>query len=352
MHRFCHFSPHHYNSIMAKLPLNSSIKLTGDGVMMRFSAILVRALFIFCLPVGSQLADESATTLPTPMDTTQPPIGPFSVEILAIFVPPGISNAVQVVWGGDGVPNGANLTYGVYFGSEDGDLEYPKLTTPNVSALIIDLEYCTKYNFAVTVLDGGATSDTVKINPNTVRTVITGAEQLAPPLNLTVDLEARAQPCINIRWSAACPTVTAPVGYVVSVLDKKLAKYKVLTLPPTQRSDLVYRLPVQYDDILEIRVSSTFPGSKAVGPVEYQVPAQLQPFKVRVTVNEEDGAFVIYWAEPFVPLMVGRYYYQLIHLTGTLTVTSLHNITLQEINRESFLMSQCFQKNTLRGTFL
>ncbi|KAH1006177.1 hypothetical protein HUJ05_006938, partial [Dendroctonus ponderosae] len=163
MHRFCHFSPHHYNSIMAKLPLNSSIKLTGDGVMMRFSAILVRALFIFCLPVGSQLADESATTLPTPMDTTQPPIGPFSVEILAIFVPPGISNAVQVVWGGDD----------------------PKLTTPNVSALIIDLQYCTKYNFAVTVLDGGATSDTVKINPNTVRTVITGAEQLAPPLNLT-----------------------------------------------------------------------------------------------------------------------------------------------------------------------
>lgn len=62
----------------------------------------------------------------------------------------------------------------------------PKLTTPNVSALIVDLEYCTKYNFAVTVLDEGATSDTVKINTNTVRTVITGAAQLTPPLNLTV----------------------------------------------------------------------------------------------------------------------------------------------------------------------
>lgn len=57
-------------------------------------------------------------------------------------------------------------------------------------------------------------------------------------------------------------------------------------------------------------MSSTFPGSKAVGPVEYQVPAPLQPFKVKVTVNQEDGAFVVYWAEPFVPLMIGRYYYQ------------------------------------------
>lgn len=80
-------------------------------------------LFGFQLPVLAQIVDESATTLPTPVETTSPSIGPFSVEILNIFVPPGISNAVKVVWGGDGVQNDANLTYGVFFGSEDGDLE-------------------------------------------------------------------------------------------------------------------------------------------------------------------------------------------------------------------------------------
>lgn len=59
------------------------------------------------------------------------------------------------------------------------------MTTPNLSAVIEDLEYCTKYDFAVTVLDGGG-FEAAKINPNTVRTVITGIDQLAAPANLSV----------------------------------------------------------------------------------------------------------------------------------------------------------------------
>lgn len=67
---------------------------------------------------------------------------------------------------------------------------------------------------------------------------------------------------------------------------------------------------VDYQDEFEIRVSTSFPGSKAAGPVSYKVPEPLQPFKVRVTVNQTEESFMIYWAPPFVPLSFGRFYYQ------------------------------------------
>lgn len=63
----------------------------------------------------------------------------------------------------------------------------PKLTTPNLTALIDDLEYCTRYSFAVMLL-GENQGEPVQVNPNTVRSVITGSEQLAAPTNLTVSL--------------------------------------------------------------------------------------------------------------------------------------------------------------------
>ncbi|CAG9761586.1 unnamed protein product [Ceutorhynchus assimilis] len=288
-----------------------------------FCCALHVGMFIFYLPfllVSTQnipTEDEptGTSTQPTPETTTPLPIGPFSVEILAIHVPPGNGNSIKLVWGGGRDQDKANLTYGIYYGSEEGELEYPKLTTPNLSALIEDLEYCTKYDFAVSVLENNGV-EAAKVNPNTIRTVITGIDQLAAPANLTADLEARAQPCLDIKWSSACPNVVHPIGYVVSIFDKKISKYKVITLPKTKRSDLVYRLPVHYGDGYEIRVSTTFPGSKAVGPLDYRVPEPLQPYKLKVTVNQEDAAFLIYWTEPFVPLTIGRYYYQVFVYPG------------------------------------
>lgn len=61
----------------------------------------------------------------------------------------------------------------------------PKLITPNLTALIENLEYCTRYSFVVMVLTDNQ-GEPVKVNPNTVRSVITGSEQLAAPTNLTV----------------------------------------------------------------------------------------------------------------------------------------------------------------------
>ncbi|KAF7265154.1 hypothetical protein GWI33_021401, partial [Rhynchophorus ferrugineus] len=109
---------------------------------------------------------------------------------------------------------------------------------------------------------------------------------------------------------------TAWIAFQISVLDVKLSKYNVVTLPRTKRSDLVYRVAANYGGMYEIRVSTSFPGSKAIGPLTYQVPEQLQPFKVRVTVNKDDDAFMIYWAEPYIPLSIGRYYYQVFVYPG------------------------------------
>lgn len=78
------------------------------------------------LQVATQLTDEPSqamTTSPATVETTPLIIGPFSVEILAIYVTPGIGNAVKLVWGGGKEQDEANLTYGLYFGSEEGELE-------------------------------------------------------------------------------------------------------------------------------------------------------------------------------------------------------------------------------------
>ncbi|KAL1502155.1 hypothetical protein ABEB36_007342 [Hypothenemus hampei] len=278
--------------------------------------------YFYCLPAllliaRAQVTEESpkSTTMSVSDTTTETikTMGPFSVDIWAIYVPDGIGNAVKVVWGGDKEPNNVNLTYGLYFGKDQDELKHPKVTTSNLNALVQDLEFCTRYDFAVTVLNQ---NEEIQVNPNTIRTIITGAERLAAPANLTVDLEPRAEPCLDIKWSAPCSTVVTPTGYVVSVLNKKTSKYKVFTLPKTKRSDLIYRLPVEYGDSYEIRISTTFPGSKAVGPLNYTVPQPLQPFKLKVTVNQDDYAFLIYWSEPFVPLSIGRYYYQVFVYPG------------------------------------
>ncbi|XP_050297320.1 uncharacterized protein LOC126736811 [Anthonomus grandis grandis] len=294
------------------------------NVLKAFPGIIL-FLYITRLHTTAQITEEfsqemttimSTTALPPPPEaTTQKTNMPSSVEILTSYVLPGIGNSVKLVWGSDQGPNKDNLTYGVHFGLEEGELQYPKLTTPNQSVIIEDLEYCTKYDFAITILSENGL-DNIKINPNTIRTIITGGDQMEAPTNLTVELEARAHPCIDIKWSSACPNVVDPIGYVVSAMDKKTLKYTVVTLPKTKRSDLIYRMPVEYNDSFEIRVSTTFPGSKAASPLTYQVPKPLQPYKVKVTINQEEGAFLIYWAEPFIPLSIGRYYYQVFVYPG------------------------------------
>ncbi|XP_060536140.1 uncharacterized protein LOC132708052 isoform X2 [Cylas formicarius] len=224
--------------------------------------------------------EDSPTTLNSSSSSIPSPTPPSSIEILAIYVIPGIGNSIRVIWGADTDREMGNFTFGLFYGEDEGEFNYPKLTTSNLSVIVEDLEYCTRYSFAVTLDDGGG-FDISKINPNLVRSIVTGIDPLAAPTNLTL-----------------------------SVFEKNMSRYKIITFPPNKRTDLIYKLGVSYGDEYEVRVSNNFPGAKAVGPMMYKVPAFLQPFKVKVAVNAEEGAFMIYWEEPFVPIRVGSYYYQ------------------------------------------
>lgn len=83
-----------------------------------------------------------------------------------------------------------------------------------------------------------------------------------------------------------------------------------LTLPRTQRADYIYPLKVMYGAKFDIKVSTNYPGAKTTESQTFKVPGFLQPYKVKITTNPDDGAFLIYWSEPYVPYYVGRYYYE------------------------------------------
>ncbi|KAF7267611.1 hypothetical protein GWI33_019182 [Rhynchophorus ferrugineus] len=189
-----------------------------------FDDMIVKIVIFFIVVVFSSSIDfchvncqtNNETTVPTSETSSPKPTGPVSVDILAIYVPPGIGNAVKLVWGDQRGNEGLNLTYGVYYGMDQGELEFPKTVTPNQSIVVKDLEFCTRYHFAVTMMDENDANQEANLNPNTIRTVITGLNHTLAPINLTVELEPKARPCLDIKWSAACPNVISPIGYVVS----------------------------------------------------------------------------------------------------------------------------------------
>lgn len=96
----------------------------------------------------------------------------------------------------------------------------------------------------------------------------------------------------------------------LSALENKSSENKIVTLPATKVVDFLYHFKVKYGDQYDIKVSTKYPGSKATKVINYQVPDFLQPFKVRITANAEEGAFMIYWMEPFVPPYVNKIYYE------------------------------------------
>lgn len=83
----------------------------------------------------------------------------------------------------------------------------------------------------------------------------------------------------------------------------------IVTLPASKRVDFVHHLKASYGEKFDIKVSTNFPGSQATDTVTHKVPNFLQPYKVRVTSNP-DGAFMIYWSEPFLPHYIPRAYYE------------------------------------------
>lgn len=97
--------------------------------------------------------------------------------------------------------------------------------------------------------------------------------------------------------------------FQISAFEKHTSRYVIVTLPRTTQADFIYNLKVNYDEKFNVKLSTTVPKSKTTETVTYTVPGFLQPYRVKITSNP-DGAFMIYWAEPYVPYYIDRYYYQ------------------------------------------
>ncbi|KAJ8933431.1 hypothetical protein NQ314_013987 [Rhamnusium bicolor] len=102
----------------------------------------------------------------------------------------------------------------------------------------------------------------------------------------------------------------------ISAFERSSARYTIVTLPGSKRVDFIYHFKVSYGTKFDIKVSTNFPGSKTTDNVTYKVSNFLQPYKVRITSNP-DGAFMIYWSEPFVPYYIDRVYYEVYIYGGT-----------------------------------
>ncbi|CAH1116481.1 unnamed protein product [Phaedon cochleariae] len=297
---------------------------------MLFRGFLVQIIILFNVHPATFDGDPEATISPsefpdptalqpstpgTPqVDTWPDGVGSISIEILRVILPPGIGNAVKLVWGRKLDDMNLNITYGVHYAKDGEELTAPKLLTTNESAVVEDLEFCTKYNFAVTITSNdGAVS---KISPNDLRSVVTLLDLKAAPKDLKVDFEPRELPCLLIRWSASCPNIGQPVVYIISAFEQNSSRYTIVTLPASKREDFVYHFKVSYGAKFDIKVSTNSVGSQATETVTYKVPSFLQPYKVRVTSNP-DGAFMIYWQEPYVPYYVDRVYYEVYVYQGT-----------------------------------
>lgn len=96
----------------------------------------------------------------------------------------------------------------------------------------------------------------------------------------------------------------------MSVREHRLTEYKIITLPATSKVDFVYHLKANYGSQYDIKVSTNYPGSMATDIITFKVPYFLQPYKVRIAANEDEGALMIYWTEPFIPNYVTKVYYE------------------------------------------
>ncbi|KAG5877924.1 hypothetical protein JTB14_012002 [Gonioctena quinquepunctata] len=102
----------------------------------------------------------------------------------------------------------------------------------------------------------------------------------------------------------------------ISAFQPESSRYKIITLPASKKVDFVHHFKVDYGVKFDTKVSTNFAGSQPTEIVTYNVPNFLQPYKVRVTSNP-DGAFMIYWNEPFVPHYIDRVYYEVYVYRGT-----------------------------------
>ncbi|EFA06595.2 hypothetical protein TcasGA2_TC009509 [Tribolium castaneum] len=267
------------------------------------------AFLIRCFQGQKTETSTSAESLmiDTTTESTKEEGAYIDMEIISIEVLPKIGNAVVLSWGKPLREYDLDWTYGVYYGENMQEaLKEPKLTTKDLSAEVANLTFCTQYIFAVGVVDPASKRPHPARNVRTIGTLI---NELSPPEDLQVEFIPEKEPCLLIKWSASCPNIAEPLGYLVTVHEKNSPRMMLITHPFTTSVELAQTLRVVYGKSYDIKVATDVVGSQPTETVSFKVPHFLQPYKVRLTSRPE-GAFVMYWREPFVPYFVDDFFYE------------------------------------------
>ncbi|XP_044265307.1 uncharacterized protein LOC123011757 [Tribolium madens] len=256
------------------------------------------------LPLAESLIIETTTT-ESPKEEGKNAY--IDMEIISIEVLPKVGNAVVLSWGKPLREYHLDWTYGVYYGeSMEEALKEPKLTTKDLYTEIANLTFCTQYIFAVGVVDPTSKPPHPARSLRTIGTLI---DELAPPEHLQVEFIPEEDPCLLIKWSASCPNIAVPLGYLVTIHEVDSPRMMLITHPLTTSVELAQTLRVIHGKTYEIKVATDMVGSQPTDVVSFKVPHFLQPYNVRLT-SRPDGAFVMYWREPFVPYFVDDFYYE------------------------------------------
>lgn len=89
-----------------------------------------------------------------------------------------------------------------------------RLNTTDTSTTITNLASCEAYIFTVGIVGPSGIGNVSSMMP----TVITSLSKKAPPKRLIVTQDKDDHLSMVIQWSASCPALSEPVGYIVSNL--------------------------------------------------------------------------------------------------------------------------------------
>lgn len=86
------------------------------------------------------------------------------------------------------------------------------MNTTNTTVTVTNLEACEMYIFTVGIVGPYGIGNISSYSP----TVMTSLNNKAAPKKLTVTEDPTDHLAMLIQWSASCPTLTEPIGYIVS----------------------------------------------------------------------------------------------------------------------------------------
>ncbi|KAK9887275.1 hypothetical protein WA026_021583 [Henosepilachna vigintioctopunctata] len=256
------------------------------------------------------------------------------IEIIKMYMTS--PNSLKLFWGSTSEDVRMNKTYGLFYDIDNKEnMKDPKVITQDPCIEVLNLDYCKKFFFAVASMNGGK-----GINPNSsnIRSIVTLMDPLGAPLNVRADFLPGRIPCLLIKWTASCKNIKEQHKYKIRLVENSTQGQtaNILRTLLSTKFEQACTVPVHYGNIYEISVANDMHGASYSDIVKLKIPNFIQPYDVRLAVNSSNGAFLLYWREPFVPVCNGQYFYEVLVFNDK-NVTSRSNYTVFRVNRPGFV---------------